>query len=115
MSKYKLKKRTTKKLYYMRYELYKSYWRHKIDLRKMSSIIEAAVLSQIPNAVVTVTKRDYSFWTDTKPTRGNVSMIGQYISYNSPLNQIVVEYPSTANKHKPTRHLFQCVEKNFKF
>jgi hypothetical protein len=101
-------------MYYQRYALVLKKYRDMISLTKYANVIEEAILSHFPEAQnITVNNHDYSFETLTIPERGELVAIGQFISYNSPLNKIVVQYNSKTGKHQPARKLFYCVEKNY--
>ena len=101
-------------MYYQKYALVLKKWRGLIVLAKYANVIEEAILSQFPNAQnITIHNYDYSFETPTLPKRGELAAIGRFISSNSPLNDIVVQYDSKSGNHLPARKLFYCVEKNY--
>ena len=99
--------------YYLKYQLCTLYWRNKVDLTKIKSIIEDAIREQFPNAKIKVAQKYFYFEIAQKPTRGELISIGIYISQHSPLYQIVKEYESKSGEHPPSRKLFECFEKNF--
>ena len=101
-------------MYYQKYALVLKKYRNNISLIKYADIIQEAILSQFQNAKnITIKNNFYSFETQVLPRRGELSAIGRFISYNSPLYNIVVQYDSKSGKHLPARKLFYCVEKNY--
>ena len=101
-------------MYYQKYALVLKKWRDMIPLIKYADVIEEAILAQLPSAQnITIKNNYYSFEISVLPKRGTLSAIGRYIYYNSPLNDIVVQYDSKSGRHLPARKLFYCVEKNY--
>ena len=101
-------------MYYQKYALVLKKWRNLIILTKYADVIKEAILSQFPNAQnISIHNYSYSFETPTLPKRGELAAIGRFISNNSPLYNIVVQYDSKNGKHLPARKLFYCVEKNY--
>ena len=103
-------------MYFQKYALVLKKWRDIIMLTKHADIIEEAILFQFPNAEnINIKHNYYSFEVPVLPKRGELSAVGRFISYNSPLRDIVVQYNSKSGKYLPTRKLFRCVEKNYSY
>ena len=101
-------------MYYQKYALVLKKWRGIVTLAEYADTIKNAILTQFPNAQnITIEKTYYSFETPVFPKRGELSAIGRFISHNSVLRDIVVQYDSKNGKHLPSRKLFYCVENNY--
>ena len=101
-------------MYYQKYALVLKKWRDIVVLTEYADVIENAILSQFPYAQnITIKKNYYSFETFVFPKRGELSAIGRFISYNSVLKDIVVQYDSQSGLHPPARKLFYCIENGY--
>ena len=109
----KMKRNSNASILYMVFQLCNPKWRDKAELRKIKKVINKAIVLNIPTAFnIRVEKKRFSFNIKQKPTRGELSALGRYISHKSWLSGIVKEYNSNTAS-EPTRKLFYCYDKNF--
>jgi len=101
-------------LYYQRYSLFRKEYRESVSLEDFSKPILDAIDLYFPDSTNhIVTSYDFSFENPTKPERGRVGQMSQYISHTSDLNRCVVQYDSKCGHYPPSRKLFMRVEDNY--